>query len=68
MKKITSNSFQFICMLGDNLAKEGCHVHHAIEDADTLIAAKAIESSSSTCTVVIGEDIDLFAFLSHKDI
>ena len=52
-------------MLGQNLEKEGCEVHHSEGDADFDIVKKAVDASANVNTVVVGDDTDLLILLLY---
>ena len=56
--KNKENKQAFIQMLGKKLQSSGFRVFHADDDADVLIAKKAIEVSQTSNTAVIGDDTD----------
>ena len=55
------NKQQFIFMLSTKLEKNNCKTYHAPGDADLLIVQKAVQSATTSKTVLVGEDIDLFS-------
>ena len=60
------NKKQFICLLKNRLSLVGHDVHQASNDADTLIASKALELASSGRLVsVIADDTDILVLLIH---
>ena len=59
----TSNKLMFIQFLGESLKGANCEVHHARNDADYLIARKAVQSAETIDAVLIGEDTDLLILL-----
>ena len=68
MKKATFlansiNKQRFIDMLSGYLEKKTCKVYHSSGDADLLIVQKAVDSSTITDTVLVGDDTDLFVLL-----
>ncbi len=72
MKKETflansTNKQQFINMPSGYLEKM-CAVYHASGDTDLLIVQKAMESSSTTDTVLVGDDTDLLILLCYHAI
>jgi hypothetical protein len=52
-------------LLSLELINAGCKVFHAENDADYLIATKAIESARRSETVLIGDDTDLLVLLLY---
>ena len=60
-----TNKQKFINMLGDQLEKSKCKVHHAPGDADLLIVQKAVESAAMVNTVLVGDDTDLLILLCY---
>ncbi|KAJ8398943.1 hypothetical protein AAFF_G00416100 [Aldrovandia affinis] len=59
-----TNKQQFINMLSGHLQKN-CQTYHAPGDADLLIVQKAVESATTTNTVLIGDDTDLLILLIY---
>lgn len=59
------NKQQFIFMLSEALQKKNCETHHASGDADLLIVLKAIQSATTTNTVLVGDDTDLIVLLCY---
>ena len=59
------NKQQFIFMLSEELQKKNCKTHHASGDADLLIVLKAVESATTTNTVLVGDDTDLIILLRY---
>ena len=63
----SANKQQFLLLLGQHLQVAGCEVFHASSDADFLIVNKAIESSTTKGTVLVGDDNDLLVLsLFHQ--
>jgi hypothetical protein len=60
-----TNKQQFINMLSGHLQKKNCQTYHAPGDADLLIVQKAVESATTTNTVLIGDDTDLLILLIY---
>ena len=60
-----TNKQQFINMLSGHLQKKNCQTFHAPGDADLLIVQKAVESATTTNTVLIGDDTDLLILLIY---
>ena len=60
-----TNKQKFLMLLSDYLQRAGCTTAHATGDADMLIVGKAIESSQSKDTVLIGDDTDLLVLLLY---
>lgn len=56
---------RFINMLSTEFTRIGCQTFHAQGDADYLIVQKALASSSSNKTAIIGDDTDLLVLLLH---
>ena len=52
-------------MLSEALQKKNCETHHASGDADLLIVLKAIQSATTTNTVLVGDDTDLIVLLCY---
>ena len=59
------NKQQFIFMLSKTLQNKNCEVHHASGDADLLIVLKAIQSATTTNTVLVGDDTDFIVLLCY---
>ena len=59
------NVKQFISLLSYHLTARGVTCHHAVADADRLIAKVAIESATESSTVVNAEDTDVLILLLH---
>ena len=59
------NKQQFIFMLSEALEKKNCETHHASGDADLLIVLKAVQSATTTSTVLVGDDTDLIVLLCY---
>ena len=57
------NKQSFLCLLSRKLEQMGCQVSHARGDADMLIVQTAIQSSSRSSTVLVGDDTDLLILL-----
>ena len=62
-----SNKQRFIRSLGETLKANHCHVFHDTADADLLIVKKAIVSSQTMETVIVGNDTDLLLLLIYHD-
>ena len=60
------NKQRFIDMLSGYLEKKTCKVYHSSKDADLLIAQKAVDSSTTTDTVLVGHDTDLPVLLCYR--
>ena len=58
----TTNTQAFINMLSKAMEDKGIQVFHAKDDADQLIAKKAIECAVDYPTQVISEDTDIFNY------
>ena len=52
-------------MLSRDLQQANCQVYHSTADADLLIVNKAVESSRTMDTVLVGDDTDLLILLCH---
>ena len=70
MKKATflansMNKQRFIDMLSGHLEKKTCKVYHSSGDADLLIVQKAVDSSTTTDTILVGDDTDLLVLLCY---
>ena len=52
-------------MLSRYLQQANCQVYHLTADADLLIVNKAVESSRTMDTVLVGDDTDLLILLCH---
>ena len=59
------NKQQFIFMLSTELEKSNCKTYHACGDADLLIVQKAVQSATTSKTVLDGEDTDLIVLLCY---
>ena len=59
------NKQQFIFMLSRELEKNNCKTYHASGDADLLIVQKAIQSATTSNTVLVGDDTDLIVLLCY---
>ena len=59
------NKQQFIFMLGRELEKNNCKTYHASGDADLLIVQKAVQSATTSNTVLVGDDTDLIVLLCY---
>ena len=59
------NKQQFIFMLSTELEKSNCKTYHARGDADLLIVQKAVQSATTSKTVLVGEDTDLIVLLCY---
>ena len=57
------NKQSFIILLSARLEQMGCQVSHARGDADMLIVKTAIQSASTSSTVLVGDDTDLLILL-----
>ena len=57
------NKQQFIFMLSRELEKNNCK--HASGDADFLIVQKAVQSATTSNTVLVGDDTDLIVLLCY---
>ena len=62
-----SNKQKFIEMLSQALEEAGCSVHKAEGDADLLMCLKAMESSKTMSTVLVGDDTDLLILLLYQN-
>ena len=60
------NKQRFIHFLSQNLETAGCEVYHTTGDADTLIVQKAIESTHTQDTVLVGDDTDLLVLSLYR--
>ena len=54
-------------MLSRYLQQANCQVYHSTADADLLIVNKAVESSRTMDTVLVGDDTDLFILLPRAN-
>ena len=52
-------------MLSTELEKNNCKTYHAPGDADLLIVQKAVQSATTSKTVLVGEDTDLIVLLCY---
>ena len=52
-------------MLSTELEKSNCQTYHAPGDADLLIVQKAVQSATTSTTVLVGEDTDLIVLLCN---
>ena len=52
-------------MLSTELEKSNCKTYHAPGDADLLIVQKAVQSATTSKTVLVGEDTDLIVLLCY---
>ena len=52
-------------MLSGYLEKKTCKVYHSSGDADLLIVQEAVDSSTTTDTVLVGDDTDLLVLLCY---
>ena len=59
------NKQQFIFLLSAELEKNNCKTYHAPGDADLLIVQKAVQSATTSNTVLVGEDTDLIVLLCY---
>ena len=60
---------QFIFMLSTKLEKNNCKTYHVPVDADVLIVQKAVQSATTSKTVLVGEDTNLTVLLySHASL
>ena len=57
------NKQSFLCLLSRKLEQMGCQVSHVRGDADMLIVQTALQSSSRSSTVLVGDDTDLLILL-----
>ena len=62
------NKQQFIFMLSRELQKNNCKTHHASGDADLLIVQKAVQSATTTNTVLVSDDTDFIILLCYHAI
>ena len=53
-------------MLAQRLESIGCHIHHAREDADVLVAKTAIACAEIDDTVVVADDTGILVLLIHR--
>ena len=60
-----SNKQSFIDMLSRYLQLIHCQFYHSTADADFLIVNKAVESSRTMDTVLVGDDTDLLFLLCY---
>ena len=63
MNKI--NKQRFVNMLGETLEKNNCKSYYASADADILMVQKAVESATTTKTVLVSDDTDLLVLLCY---
>ena len=56
---------RFIFMLSEELKKNNCETQHALGDADLLIVLKAVQSVTSSNTVLDGDDTYLLVLLCY---
>lgn len=61
----TKNKQTFVNILSGQL-KNNCQVYHSQGDADLPIMQKAVESSITKNTVLIGDDTDLLILLIYN--
>ena len=59
------NNQQFIFMLNTDLEKSNCNTYHEPGDADILIVQKAVQSATTSKTVLVGEGTDLIVLLCY---
>ena len=59
------NKQQFIFMLSRELEKNNCKTYHASGDADLLIVQKAVQSATTSNTILVGDDTDLIVLLCY---
>ena len=59
------NKQRFIFMLSAALQDKNCETYHASGDADLLIVQKAVQSSATSTTVLVGDDTDLIVLLCY---
>jgi len=59
------NKQQFIFMLSRELEKNNCKTYHASGDADLLIVQKAVQSATTSTTVLVGDDTDFIVLLCY---
>ena len=59
------NKQQFIFMLSRELEKNNCKTYYASGDADLLIVQKAVQSATTSNTVLVGDDSDLIVLLCY---
>lgn len=59
------NKQQFIFMLSSELERRNCKTYHAPGDADLLIVQKAVQSATTSNTVLVGDDTDLIVLLCY---
>lgn len=52
-------------MPSEALQKKNCETHHASGDVDLLIVLKAIQSATTTNTVLVGDDTDILVLLCY---
>ena len=52
-------------MLSTELEKSNCKTYHAPGDADLLIVQKAVQSATTSKTVLVGKDTDLIVLLCY---
>ena len=62
---VPSNKQKLISMIGEELKKHGCHIHHDRADADLQIVQRTIQLASMTDTVLVGDDTDLLVLLLY---
>ena len=55
----------FIFMLNTELEKNNCKTYHAPGDANLLIVQKAVQSPTTSKTVLVGEDTDFIVQLCY---
>ena len=68
MKKeqfLTNKKNKFIFMLSAELEKRSCKTYHTPADADFLIVQKAVQSTTTSTTVLGGHDTDLIILLCY---
>ena len=59
------NMQQFIFILSTKLEKDNCKTHRVPVDADVLIVQKAVQSATTSKTVLVGEDTNLIVLLFY---
>ena len=59
------NKQRFIRMLAKEPEQKNCETYHASGNADVLIVVKAVEASSVTNTVLVGDGTDLLVLLCY---
>jgi len=61
------NEHRFIFMLSTELEKSNCKTYHAPADADLLIVQKAVQSATTSTTILVGDDTDLIVLLCYLE-